>query len=174
MTEDHVILVNDNDEAIGTMEKMAAHEQGALHRAFSVFVFNSSGALLIHRRADSKYHSAGLWTNTCCSHPRPGETTSAAAQRRLVEEMGMSLDLNEVFSFQYRADFDNGLIEHELDHVLFGWSDELPTINPEEVAEFKYVELNELTEWIKTRPEDFTVWFKICLPNVVEALRRVA
>lgn len=174
MNVDQVILVNEKDEIVGAMEKMAAHELGVLHRAFSIFVFNSNGALLIHRRAEDKYHSAGLWTNTCCSHPRPGESTTAAAHRRLQEEMGMKLELNEVFSFHYRAEFDNGLVEHELDHVLFGWSDELPSINPEEVAEYRYVSLVELEEWIEANPEDFTAWFKICLPNVIEELKRVA
>lgn len=174
MNQDQVILVNENDVAIGSMEKMAAHEQGKLHRAFSVFVFNAKGELLIHKRAEDKYHSAGLWTNTCCSHPRPGENTLSAAIRRLKEEMGMTVELNEVFHFQYHVTFDNGLIEHELDHVFFGWSSDLPVINPEEVAEFQYVGLNELEHWIKERPADFTAWFKICLPNVISELKRVA
>lgn len=174
MYEDQVILVNTEDEAIGVMEKLAAHEQGLLHRAFSIFLFNSNGELLIHRRADEKYHSPGLWTNTCCSHPRPGETTLAAAHRRLFEEMGMTTELNQVFHFQYFVQFDNGLFEHELDHVFFGWSDELPAINPAEVAEYSYINLNKLAEWVADKPEDFTAWFKICLPNVIEALKRVA
>ena len=129
-----VILVNKNDEEIGTMEKMEAHVQGMLHRAFSVLIFNSNGQLLIHRRAFGKYHSEGLWTNTCCSHPLPGETIVEAANRRLVEEMGMKTSLSPLFSFIYRAELENNLVEHELDHVLIGFTDEQPLINPTKCA----------------------------------------
>ncbi|MGF1564046.1 MAG: isopentenyl-diphosphate Delta-isomerase [Flavobacteriales bacterium] len=174
MNTDYVILVDGNDQQTGVCEKLEAHQKGLLHRAFSVFVFNKAGELLIHRRAESKYHSPGLWTNTCCSHPRPEESTLNAAKRRLNEEMGMATALEEVFAFEYRADFDNGLTEHEYDHVLFGWSDDLPTINRDEVAEYRYMPVGEIAEWMNREPEAFTVWFRICFPNVLDALRKVA
>ena len=174
MNAEYVILVAEDDSELGTMEKMQAHREGALHRAFSVFIFNTSGELLLHRRSLQKYHSAGLWTNTCCSHPRPGEATESAAHRRLLEEMGLSSELRHLFSFHYEVAFDNGLIEHELDHVFIGFSDALPEINPEEVSEYKYICPDELTEWIHNEPESFTPWFRICLPNVLTELNRIA
>lgn len=174
MNLEHVILVTPTDKETGTMEKMQAHREGALHRAFSVFIFNRAGELLIHRRSESKYHSPGLWTNTCCSHPRPGETTLDAAHRRLIEEMGLKTQLNQVFAFHYRAEFENGLVEHEYDHVLFGWSDDVPTINPEEVSEYRYIQPSELMGWVNREPQAFTPWFKICLPKVMVELNNVA
>ncbi len=155
-----VILVNKNDEEIGTMEKMEAHLQGMLHRAFSILIFNSNRNLLIHRRALGKYHSEGLWTNTCCSHPLPGENIVDAANRRLKEEMGMETALAPLFSFIYRAELENDLVEHELDHVLIGFTDDDPLINPDEVSDFKWMAMHEIEEDVERNPHDYTAWFK--------------
>ena len=165
---EEVILVDEQDRPIGAMEKMEAHEQGLLHRAFSIFVFNSEGELLLHQRAFDKYHSGGLWTNTCCSHPRPGETVLEAGHRRLMEEMGMTCELHERFTFHYRSELDQGLIEHELDHVIFGVSDELPVLNPEEVAAYRYASLEEISDEMANDPDLFTEWFKICFAEVLK------
>lgn len=162
-----VVLVNERDEAIGTMEKMEAHEKGLLHRAFSVFVFNKEGLLLLQRRAFTKYHSAGLWTNTCCSHPFPGEAVADAAVRRLREELGFTTPLTKVFDFQYEAAFDNGLIEHEFDHVFVGTYDGVIEPNPEEVHEIKYVSLQEVADDMKANPQLYTAWFHIALPELM-------
>lgn len=170
--KEEVILVNENDEELGTMEKLEAHEKGVLHRAFSIFIFNSNNDLLLQRRALSKYHSAGLWTNTCCSHPRPGEDLSKAAERRLLEEMGLTCQLKHCFSFIYNAPFSNGLTEHELDHVYIGFTDSLPKINRNEVDEYKYLSLDELKEKIKDHPEIFTEWFKISINKVLSHLTK--
>ena len=159
--EEQVILVNEKDEPIGLMGKMEAHEKGLLHRAFSVFVFNSKQEVLLQQRAACKYHSPNLWTNTCCSHPRAGETNQQAGERRLQEEMGLQVPLREVFSFIYKAPFDNGLTEHEYDHVLIGYSDAQPQINPEEVASWKWLSLEAIKEDILQSPERYTAWFKI-------------
>ena len=159
--EEQVILVNEKDEPIGLMGKMEAHEKGLLHRAFSVFIFNSKQEVLLQQRAACKYHSPNLWTNTCCSHPRAGETNQQAGERRLQEEMGLQVPLREVFSFIYRAPFDNGLTEHEYDHVLVGYSDAQPQINPEEVASWKWLSLEAIKEDILQAPERYTAWFKI-------------
>ncbi|MDA0728472.1 MAG: isopentenyl-diphosphate Delta-isomerase [Bacteroidetes bacterium] len=169
MTE-YVILVDPEDRPLGTMEKMEAHRKGVLHRAFSVFVFNSQGELLLHRRALDKYHSGGLWTNTCCSHPRPEESIVDAAQRRLVEEMGMNCHLEPRFSFVYRADLDHGMIEHELDHVLVGYSDVPPEPNASEVCETKYMPVDEVVNDMAKHPDRYTAWFQICLPEVLSTL----
>ncbi|MGC8851384.1 MAG: isopentenyl-diphosphate Delta-isomerase, partial [Candidatus Micrarchaeia archaeon] len=138
---EQVILVDENDRELGVGEKMEVHRNGQLHRAFSIFVFNSDGKLLIHQRAKEKYHSGGLWTNTCCSHPRPGEKLDEAIHRRLVEEMGFDCPLKEVFSFVYQVKFENGLFEHELDHVYIGKFDGDPKPNPAEVMDWKWVDL---------------------------------
>ena len=159
--EEQVILVNEKDEPIGLMGKMEAHEKGLLHRAFSVFVFNSKQEVLLQQRAACKYHAPNLWTNTCCSHPRAGETNQQAGERRLQEEMGLQVPLQEVFSFIYKAPFDNGLTEHEYDHVLIGYSDAQPQINPEEVASWKWLSLEAIKEDILQAPERYTAWFKI-------------
>ena len=159
--EEQVILVNEKDEPIGLMGKMEAHEKGLLHRAFSVFVFNSKQEVLLQQRAACKYHSPNLWTNTCCSHPRAGETNQQAGERRLQEEMGLQVPLQEVFSFIYKAPFDNGLTEHEYDHVLVGYSDAQPQINPEEVASWKWLSLEAIKEDILQAPQRYTAWFKI-------------
>ncbi|MCA6435590.1 MAG: isopentenyl-diphosphate Delta-isomerase [Bacteroidota bacterium] len=164
MTE-YVILVNENDQPVGTMEKMEAHQKGLLHRAFSVFVFNETNEMLLQQRAFSKYHSAGLWTNTCCSHPRPGEELISAAKRRLKEEMGIETELTHQTSFIYKTDFDNDLTEHELDHVFVGKHNESPVINKDEVNAYKWISLIDLRAWIKNKPQDFTSWFKIVMQN---------
>ena len=161
LMEEQVILVNEKDEPIGLMGKMEVHEKGLLHRAFSVFVFNSKQEVLLQQRAACKYHSPNLWTNTCCSHPRAGETNQQAGERRLQEEMGLQVPLQEVFSFIYKAPFDNGLTEHEYDHVLIGYSDAQPQINPEEVASWKWLSLEAIKEDILQAPERYTAWFKI-------------
>ena len=161
MKEELVILVDENDKQIGLMPKMEAHEKAVLHRAFSVFVFNDKNQLLLQQRASHKYHSPDLWTNTCCSHQRDGETNLQAGKRRLQEEMGFVCELEEKTSFIYKAPFDNGLTEHELDHVMVGYYNEDPVINPEEVESFKWMTLEEVKEDISTHPERYTEWFKI-------------
>ncbi|MBP6303435.1 MAG: isopentenyl-diphosphate Delta-isomerase [Bacteroidia bacterium] len=160
MQQEQVILVNESDEPIGEMEKMLAHEQGVLHRAFSVFIFNAKGEVLLQQRALSKYHSPGLWTNTCCSHPRPGETTEQAAHRRLKEEMGFDCTLQHKFSFIYKVQFDNGLYEHELDHVYTGVYEEEPSINPDEVNTFKWMKWEQLLEDVNKNMADYTFWLR--------------
>jgi isopentenyl-diphosphate delta-isomerase len=160
MKEVKVILVNENDNETGLMYKSEAHEKGLLHRAISVFVINSKGDWLLQRRALHKYHSAGLWTNTCCSHPLPGESNIDAAHRRLLEEMGLQCELNELFSFTYREIFENELIEHEFDHVFLGLSNQLPVINDLEVVEYKYFNYQELQKDINENPENYTSWFR--------------
>ena len=164
---EHVVLVNEQDQQIGIMEKMAAHIVPRLHRAFSIFIFNSKGELLLQQRALSKYHSPGLWTNTCCSHPCDGETLEQATSRRLMEEMGMQCDMHEVFTFIYKAPVGLGLIEHEFDHVWFGKTDEVPQINTEEVASWKYMRLEDLQADIKVHPELYTEWFKISFDEIL-------
>jgi isopentenyl-diphosphate Delta-isomerase len=164
---DEVILVDENDQVIGTAEKLAAHEKGLLHRAFSVFVFNEKGELLLQQRALHKYHSPGLWTNTCCSHPRPNETTIEAARRRCMEEMGITLTLKEIFSFVYQATFENGLTEHEYDHVYIGQYSKDPIINKEEVRAFKWVAPETIQKDLMLNPHHYTAWFKICFERVI-------
>lgn len=166
--EEFVILVDQEDRQTGVMEKIQAHREAMLHRAFSVFVFNSRGELMLQQRALSKYHSPGLWTNTCCSHPRPGEETEAAAHRRMVEEMGFDCKLEKVFHFTYKAPFDNELTEYEVDHVFVGISDEMPDINPEEVESFRFDTLENIETQMQSDPEQFTVWFRIAFDRVVK------
>lgn len=161
MTEEHVILVNENDEQIGLMPKMEAHEKAVLHRAFSVFIFNDKNELMLQQRALNKYHSPGLWTNTCCSHQRDGETNIKAGKRRLQEEMGFVTDLTETTSFIYKAPFDNGLTEHEYDHIMIGHYKDKPNINKEEVASWKWMTLKDIKTDIKNNPDLYTEWFKI-------------
>ena len=161
MKEEHVILVNNLDEQIGTMPKMEAHEKAILHRAFSVFVMNTKGETMLQQRAAHKYHSPLLWTNTCCSHQRVGETNIIAGKRRLQEEMGFVTDLKELFSFIYKAPFDNGLTEHELDHVMVGYYNDKPVINTDEVADWKWMKPEDIKEDISKNPKDYTAWFKI-------------
>ena len=158
---EYVVLVDENDNEIGKMEKQAAHVTPHLHRAFSIFIFNSKGELLMQQRALSKYHSPGLWTNTCCSHPRDNETLAEATSRRLMEEMGMTCEMHEVYTFIYKAPVGQGLTEHEFDHVWIGRSDDTPQINREEVESWKYMSLNDLKDDIGNHPEHYTEWFKI-------------
>ena len=171
MKEENVILVNEQDEPIGLMPKMEAHEKAVLHRAFSVFVFNAKGELMLQQRALHKYHSPGLWTNTCCSHQRDGETNLAAGARRLQEEMGFVVPLKELFSFIYKAPFDNGLTEHELDHVMVGHSETVPHINEDEVAAWKWMSMDAIANEMKEHPEHYTEWFKIIFDRVFTYLK---
>ncbi|PWL37294.1 isopentenyl-diphosphate delta-isomerase [Flagellimonas aquimarina] len=161
MKEENVILVNENDEPIGLMPKMEAHEKAVLHRAFSVFIMNNKGETMLQQRAKDKYHSPLLWTNTCCSHQREGEANVEAGKRRLQEEMGFTTELKELLSFIYKAPFDNGLTEHELDHVMIGYYDENPIINPSEVEDWKWMHPSDIKKDISTNPDDYTAWFKI-------------
>ncbi|MDB2329723.1 isopentenyl-diphosphate Delta-isomerase [Flavobacteriaceae bacterium] len=161
MEEEKVILVNSNDEPIGLMPKMEAHEKAVLHRAFSVFVVNDKNELMLQQRAIEKYHSPGLWTNTCCSHQRDGEGNIEAGLRRLDEEMGFTTPLEYLFNFIYKAPFDNGLTEHELDHVMLGRYEGDPVINPEEVASWKWMNIEEINSDLKNNPDSYTVWFAI-------------
>jgi isopentenyl-diphosphate delta-isomerase len=161
MEEENVILVNENDEQIGLMPKLEAHEKAVLHRAFSVFVINSRNEIMLQQRAHQKYHSPSLWTNTCCSHQRDGETNIQAGTRRLFEEMGFETDLKELFHFIYKAPFDNGLTEHELDHVMMGYYNGEPFINIEEVENWKWMSIEDVQTDIQLHPEIYTVWFKI-------------
>ncbi len=167
---EQVVLVDEQDNETGIMEKQEAHVQGALHRAISVFVFNSKNELLLQQRAAGKYHSALLWTNTCCSHPRPGETVENAATRRLHEEMGLECNLELAFSFIYKASFDNGLTEHEYDHVFTGTSDALPMPDQNEVAAWKYVSPEELKRSMENEPGQYTEWFRICIDKWYDKL----
>jgi isopentenyl-diphosphate delta-isomerase len=166
MQKDYVILVDEQDNDIGVMEKLQAHEQGLLHRAFSIFIFNDKDELLLQQRALSKYHSAGLWTNTCCSHPRPNETIKDAANRRLYEEMGLSCDLKIKTNFIYKTSFDNGLTEHELDYVLLGSTNQNPMINTDEVENYKWISLKDVKMDMISNPNHYTFWFKIALEKV--------
>ncbi len=161
MQEEQVILVDKDDNQIGLMPKMEAHEKALLHRAFSVFTFNDKGELLLQQRAAEKYHSPLLWTNTCCSHQRDGETNLEAGKRRLQEEMGFVCELKEIFSFIYKAPFDNGLTEHELDHVMIGSYNDKPIINKEEVEAYKWMTLEAVKKDMEENPEEYTAWFKI-------------
>lgn len=161
MEEERVILVNKADEELGTMPKMEAHEKALLHRAFSVFIMNQKGETMLQQRAAHKYHSPLLWTNTCCSHQRTGETNVEAGQRRLQEEMGFRTQLKELFSFIYKAPFDNGLTEHELDHVMIGYFDEDPVFNKDEVADWKWMFPEAIKDDISKNPDLYTAWFKI-------------
>jgi len=172
--EEHVILVDDNDNAVGTMEKMEAHLQGKLHRAFSVFIFNPKGELLLQQRAADKYHSGGKWTNTCCSHPRPGEDTLKAAHRRLKEEMGMECELYDVFNFMYCAAVNEELIENEYDHVFFGISNKAPHPSPREVESFKYMNLDDLANELANHPSNYTKWLMICFDEVLANYHQIA
>ena len=173
MKEEKVILVDSEDKPIGTLPKMEAHEKGVLHRAFSVFILNQKGELMLQQRAHHKYHSPGLWTNTCCSHQREGEQNIEAGMRRLDEEMGFSVTLEELFSFIYKAPFDNGLTEHELDHVMLGHYEEVPQINTEEVAEWKWMSLIDIDADIAINPDEYTVWFKIIFERFFNHIKAI-
>ncbi len=172
MQEEYVILVNEKDEVIGYMPKMAAHEKALLHRAFSVFIFNDKGELLLQQRAAHKYHSPRLWTNTVCSHQRKNEDNITAGKRRLIEEMGLTTKLKEVFHFIYKTPFDNGLTEHELDHVMIGFSNTNPVINPDEVMAYKWENLDNIAKSIQKNPQQYTEWFKIIFKNSLHHLKQ--
>ena len=161
-----VILVDEHDEPMGTMEKMEVHQKALLHRGFSVFIFNNKGEILLHKRADKKYHSPGLWTNACCSHPKPGEETLIAAQTRLQEEMGFCVALNKAFDFVYKATFDNGLTEHEFDHVFIGRHNGAIAPDAEEVSDYCFKSIEEIKNSIQTHPQKYTEWFKIAFPKM--------
>lgn len=175
LKEEHVVLVDTDDREIGTMAKTQAHHEGKLHRAFSIFIFNSQGRLLLQRRAADKYHSGALWTNSCCSHPRPGEPIAQAATRRLKEELGFACDLSPEFTFTYKAEVGEGLVEHEFDHVFFGAYDGPVLPDPREVSEVRWMRMNDLADDLSTSPEHYTAWLSICWPQIRErfiALRR--
>lgn len=164
--EKNVILVNEKDEITGTAGKMEAHQKGSLHRAFSIFVFNSKGEMLLQQRALNKYHSGGLWTNACCSHPQPGEETEAAAKKRLSEEMGFEIPVSKIFDFIYKSKFDNGLTEYEFDHVFVGEYEGEVNYNREEVMNAEYKSVPEIRDLLKKHPEKYTAWFHIAFPKV--------
>lgn len=161
-----VILVDAKDRQTGTMGKMEAHEKGLLHRAFSVFIFNTKGEMLLQQRALRKYHSGGLWTNACCSHPNPGEETLVAAQRRMKEELGMVTNLEKVFDFVYKAETDNGLTEHEYDHVFTGEYEGNIDFNKEEVMDFCYKNIHEIRHSLQSHPKKYTAWFHLAFPKI--------
>ena len=165
--EDLLILVDENDNEIGSMNKLAVHESGVLHRAFSVFIFNQNGEILLQQRSDEKYHSGGLWSNTCCSHPNNTEFPSDTLSRRLKEEMGMESETEFKFKFLYQTPFENGLMEHEMDYVYFGHSDEEPIPNSSEVKNWKYISLEALNEDLSLNPQNYSVWLRVCLPQVI-------
>lgn len=172
MSIEKVILVDENDNQVGVMPKLEAHQKGLLHRAFSVFIFNSKYELLLQKRASSKYHSGGLWTNTCCSHPREGEEILDAAKRRLIEEMGIDTSLRKVHDFIYKAELDNNLTEHEFDHVFYGIYNEDPIINKDEADDFKWIDMDSLNEDIKTNGNNYTIWFKIAFEYFYNYLKK--
>jgi isopentenyl-diphosphate delta-isomerase len=166
MKKDQVILVDGNDAMVGIMEKIEAHQKALLHRAVSVFIFDSKGRWLLQKRASNKYHSNSLWTNTCCTHPFPDESNFDAANRRLSEEMGMQSNLSDLFHFLYKEALDNELTEHEIDHVFIGISDALPVINPDEVMEYKYIDYEDLRNDMALTPDIYTVWFRMIAEKV--------
>ncbi len=164
-----VIIVNSKDEWMGTMDKMEAHKTGTLHRAFSVFILNSKNELLLQKRAADKYHSGGLWSNTCCSHPYPGESTKSAATRRLKEELGFDAELDQIYTQEYSSAMDNGLIENEYDHIYLGYSDITDfNLNPVEVSEIMYISIDKLLQWMKDEPKSFTAWLHIVMPKFLQ------
>ncbi len=165
-----VILVNEQDEPIGKMEKIEVHQKGLLHRAFSIFIFNEKGEMLLQKRAAGKYHSPGLWTNACCSHPQPGYEIIPAATFRLQEEMGFTTSLEKAFDFIYKVNFENGLTEYEFDHVLLGNYDGSIIPNEEEVEDYRYLTLTEIKNLLQSNPSDYTTWFKIAIPKLEDYL----
>lgn len=173
MNSDYIVLVNEHDRAVGTVEKLAAHQLGYLHRAFSIFIIDQNGNMLLQQRALNKYHSGGLWTNACCSHPSPGETVESAARRRLQEEMGFQCPLLKVFEFTYYSRLDNGLIEHEYDHVLLGIYDGIIIHDPAEVNDYQYKSLAEIAKSLEESPSIFTTWFQLSFHKVVEYLDKM-
>lgn len=171
---EQVILVDSRNRELGAMDKTEAHQRGILHRALSVFIFNSKGELLLHRRAMGKYHSSGLWSNTCCSHPRPGEKVADAANRRLQEEMGMKAELTELFYFIYKAELENGLYEHEADHVFAGKTDEDPNPDTNEVMEWKWMDPTAISNDMDVNPNNYTIWFQLIFKEVLRRVKEKA
>ncbi|MDR3559219.1 MAG: isopentenyl-diphosphate Delta-isomerase [Candidatus Pacebacteria bacterium] len=167
---EEIILVDENDKQVGTGEKMDVHQKGLLHRCFSIVIFNSEGEMLLQKRATGKYHAGGLWTNACCSHPRPGKDIKNEAEERLFSEMGLRSDLCEIFSFVYRAEFENGLVEHEFDHVFQGKFDGEPRINPEEASGWRWVSVSDLKKEIEASSEKFTPWFRLIVKRMTHGL----
>lgn len=157
-----------DDKAIGSREKMEAHQLGLLHRAFSIFIFNSNGKMLLQQRALHKYHSGGLWTNACCSHPAPGEDTLIAARRRLQEELGFATPIQKAFDFTYKTEFGNGLTEHEFDHVFVGEYEGKLDCNKEEVMDFCYKDVREIATTLQLHPQKFTIWFQLAFPKIMD------
>ncbi|HXS35149.1 MAG TPA: isopentenyl-diphosphate Delta-isomerase [Flavipsychrobacter sp.] len=170
LNADKIILVNENDESLGTMDKMEAHTQGILHRAFSIFILNDKNELLIQQRVNSKYHSGGLWSNTCCSHPKPLEDTLVAAHRRLQEEMGFDCELKPLFTFRYKCEVSNELIENEFDHIFLGHYNGPIKINPNEVSNYKFIAKETILDAMQKNPEEFTPWLHIVFPRFIEHL----
>ena len=170
MERDKVILVDEGDDMLGQMGKMEAHQRGCLHRAFSIFILNAKGEMLIHQRASSKYHGGGLWTNACCSHPQPGDDLTESALERLQYEMGIRCALEKVFSFIYKGEVENGLIEHEFDHVFRGSFDGVPQCNAAEVADYQWIDIDKLKQWVARSPDAFTIWFRQALPLLLDEL----
>jgi len=166
-SRDDIIYVDEHDREVGTGEKLLTHQKGILHRAISVFIFNSKGELMLQKRSKTKYHSAGLWSNTCCSHPRPGEDAETAARRRLQEEMGFTCPVREVHHLLYRATFDNGLTEYEYDHMFVGTSDATPVLNPDEAEDWKLMSPESIMKDMREHPEIYSYWFKLALPDVI-------
>ena len=166
MREEQVILVDEKDKPVGVADKGEAHRKGWLHRAFSVFIFNSKGEMLLQQRALHKYHSGGLWTNACCSHPHPGEETMAAVQRRLKEEMGFEVPVEKVFDFMYKTKLDNGLTENEFDHVYTGEYNDKVNFNKNEVMDFCYKDMEGIRHSLQTHPEKYSAWFHLAFPGI--------
>jgi isopentenyl-diphosphate Delta-isomerase len=170
MMNSQVILVDEQDNELGVMDKLQAHQLPVLHRAFSIFIFNSKKEMLLQKRAAGKYHSAGLWTNACCSHPSPGEQTEVAAHRRLQEEMGFETTLEKIFSFTYKTDFENGLGEHEYDHVFAGFYDGSVHPNAEEAGDHRFLDMETIAGMLQEHPEQYTVWFQLAFPRIAHWL----
>jgi len=171
VNHEKVVLVDCTDKPLGEMEKLEAHRKGVLHRAFSVLLFNQNGQLLLQKRAQNKYHSGGLWTNTCCSHPRPSENLKDATERRLMEEMGISLVPEHLYAFTYHAELEGDLVEHEYDHVFTGRFNGIPNINPDEVADWRFADIAEISAAIRNQPEQFTPWFRLIMDSLPERLK---
>ena len=172
MNPNEVILVNEKDEVLGFMDKMEAHLQGRLHRAISVFIFNTKNEWLLQQRAPHKYHSGLKWSNAACTHPMSNEMEIDAANRRLTEEMGMESELEKLFSFQYKAELDNELIEHELDHVFVGKTDNIPVVNEQEVCNYRYISTTDLKKELETKPENFSAWFKLLFDRIQKEIEK--